>query len=104
MDKQKKIFYFVASSLKYEPYKIDNFEKVEKILFFKRNFSLAASTRDFRSTLYALYQWKYLLVNWSYFEGFTIACQARDDMVPVESWNQHWKDRGEWQTLKIYFL
>jgi hypothetical protein len=41
--------------MKYEPYKIDNFEENEKVVFLKQNFSLPTGTRDFGSALYFLY-------------------------------------------------
>jgi hypothetical protein len=52
--KVKRVFRFIVLSLKYEPYKIDSFEKIE--FFNKTNFSLPAGNRNFESVLGNLYR------------------------------------------------
>ena len=42
----KRILRFIPASPKYELYKIDNFEKIEKIENFKTNFSLATGDKE----------------------------------------------------------
>ena len=52
----KRILRFIPASTKYEPYKIDNFEKIGKIENFETNFSLATGDKEFWGALCNLYR------------------------------------------------
>jgi hypothetical protein len=67
LSKGKRVFHFIVSSCKYEPYEIDSFQKLE--VFKKTNFSLSVGNRNFRSAL-MIYRDKISTSYWTVFREF----------------------------------
>ena len=90
----KRILRFIPASPKYEPYKINNFEKIGKIENFKTNFSLATGDKEFWGALCNWYRWECELVNRSCFESFIIAWRIRGGKAQYGPWSHYWGNGG----------